>query len=101
MSTEQARDLVRRVTSDAEFRDRLDQAPYDRKRAILSEEGYGDVRLRHVSEALPESAGGALTDEEFAAVAGAGVTTVVTVGGGAAGSAVVSATVISVAAAVV
>lgn len=84
MSTDQARQLVQRVRDDPEFRARLEAAPSDQKRAVLESEGFGDVKLRHLSESLPESQGGELSDEEFAAVAGGGVTTDLTAGGSAA-----------------
>ena len=70
MSTDLARDLIARYTTDAEFRERVERAPFEEKRAILEAEGFGEVRLRHLAEMLPESAGGELSDEEFAAVAG-------------------------------
>ena len=70
MTVEQAQALIARVVSDPDFVSRLEAAPPEQRRAILTEEGYGDVKLRHLSRALPESAGGELTDEEFAAVAG-------------------------------
>ncbi len=70
MSTEQAAALVRRVQTDGEFRTRLTDAATEDRRAILTDEGYGDVKLTHVSQALPASHGGELSDEEFAAVTG-------------------------------
>ncbi|MEO1056324.1 MAG: Nif11-like leader peptide family RiPP precursor [Actinomycetota bacterium] len=74
MSVELATELVRRVHSDPEFRQRLQTADPADRRAILLDQGYGDIRLSHVSQALPQSSGGELSDEEFAAVAGAGTT---------------------------
>lgn len=95
MSVEKAQELLRRTASDDEFRARLEAATQDEKRAILREEGFADVKLSHVSKALPESAGGELSDEEFAAVAGgSGKTTNVTIsaaasaGGGAASASI-------------
>lgn len=77
MSVEQAKQLVKKVSQDADFRAKLDAAPIADKRAILKENGFGDVMLRHVSQALPSSSGGELTDEEFSAVAGGGATSTV------------------------
>jgi Nif11 domain len=95
MSTDQARQLVKRVIDDDEFRERLDATPNEEKRALLAREGYGDVKLRHLSDALPQSSGGELSDEEFAAVAGGGkTTTLASVAGSAASGGVVSATVV-------
>ncbi|MEO1056323.1 MAG: Nif11 family protein [Actinomycetota bacterium] len=70
MSVEQARQLVQRLSSDDEFRNRLEQAAPTDRPAVLSAEGYGDVRLSHISQALPHSHGGELSDAEFAAVSG-------------------------------
>ena len=72
MSVEQARGLLQKVAEDEEFRARLDSAPHDQKRSILAEAGFGDVKQRDISRALPDSAGGELSDEEIAAVAGDG-----------------------------
>ncbi len=74
MSVEQATELVRRVQSDPEFRQRMETADPADLRAILTEQGYGDIRLTHISQALPRSSGGELSDAEFAAVAGGGDT---------------------------
>lgn len=80
MSVEQAKGLVEKVSSDSDFRERLEAAPVGERRTILEEHGFGDVKIAHVSGATPESNGGELSDEEFAAVAGAGnTTTVVTI----------------------
>ena len=70
MSVEQAQALVERAIRDPEFAKRLAETPIDQRRPILVEEGYGDVQLRHLSKVLPEAAGGELSDEEFAEVAG-------------------------------
>ena len=77
MSVEQARALVKKATTDSEFVARLERAPDSEKRAILQAEGFGDVKLAHLSEALPESSGGELSDEEFTSVVGAGSTTTI------------------------
>jgi predicted ribosomally synthesized peptide with nif11-like leader len=100
MSVEQARQLIERTAADEEFRERLEAASQEDRRAILEAEGYGDVQLRHMSKALPESNGGELSDEEFAAVAGGGETTNVTISaaasaGGGAASAVISIAIIA------
>lgn len=79
MSLEQAQALVRRTATDPDFRARLDNAPIEDRRAILEAEGYGDVKLSHLSKALPESAGGELSDDEFLAVAGGNATTAITI----------------------
>ncbi len=70
MSVDQATQFIQRVQNDAAFRQRLEHADPGDRRAILTEEGYGDMRLSHLSAALPKSHGGELSDEEFAAVAG-------------------------------
>jgi predicted ribosomally synthesized peptide with nif11-like leader len=98
VSIEQAHALIRRTAEDPDFVARLESTSVQDKRALLAAEGYGDVTLRHLSQALPESAGGELTDEEFAAVAGAGNTVTTIVSG--AQSAVISATAASAAAVV-
>ena len=74
MSIELARELVERVASDDVFRTRLEETPLEQRRALLEAEGFGDVRLKHLSAALPDSIGGELSDEEFSAVAGGGKT---------------------------
>ncbi|MEO1056854.1 MAG: Nif11-like leader peptide family RiPP precursor [Actinomycetota bacterium] len=74
MSTEQAQQLIRRAMEDDAFRERIEAAPTEERRSILAAEGYGDVRLSHIAAALPTSAGGELSDEDFAAVAGSGGT---------------------------
>lgn len=79
MSVEQARGLVQKVADDADFRASLEAAGAGERRAILDEHGFGDVKISHVSEAVPESQGGELSDEEFAAVAGGGNTTTIVV----------------------
>ena len=78
MSVDQARAFVNRVLTDPEFVERLEAAPPAERRGILTEEGYGDVRLMSLTQALPQSAGGELSDEEFAAVAGGVNTTNIT-----------------------
>ncbi|MEO1056853.1 MAG: Nif11-like leader peptide family RiPP precursor [Actinomycetota bacterium] len=83
MSDEQAAALVRRVLEDPEFARRLEATPFDERRALLRAEGYGDVRLRHVASALPESVGGELSDDEFAAVAGGNALTGAAISAGA------------------
>jgi predicted ribosomally synthesized peptide with nif11-like leader len=71
MSAEQAQAFLKRIAEDEAFRQRLGAAPAPSdKRAILTAEGYGDVRLRHFSEALPQSLGGELSDDELVEVAG-------------------------------
>jgi predicted ribosomally synthesized peptide with nif11-like leader len=71
MSIQQAQAMVKRLAEDETFRQRLEAAPTPQeKRAILTAEGYGDIKLRHVSQALPTSMGGELSDEELGAVAG-------------------------------
>ena len=70
MSVDRARALIQRVSTDEEFARRLIEAPVEDRRQIIESAGFGDVRLSHMSEALPERAGGELSDEEFAAVAG-------------------------------
>lgn len=70
MTVEQATALVQRLQSDPEFRQRLESADHADKRAVLESGGYGDVKLADVSRALPSSAGGELTDQEFEAVSG-------------------------------
>ena len=70
MSTAQANAMIQQLLTDQDFRERLEAAPVEGKRAVLAAEGYGDVKLAHLSAVLPESSGGELTDEEFAAVAG-------------------------------
>jgi hypothetical protein len=77
MSVDQARALMRRMTADPDFAARLRDTPIEEKRGVLVAEGYGDVKLTHISQALPESRGGELTDEEFASVVGAGDTTTI------------------------
>jgi predicted ribosomally synthesized peptide with nif11-like leader len=73
MSVEQARALIKRLSEDEVFRQRVEDAPTPTdKRAILADAGYGDVKLRHISQALPESAGGELTDADLDLVAGGG-----------------------------
>ncbi len=74
MSDDAARALVRRLSTDTEFAERLRDLPPDERRALLDSEGYEGVRLKHMANALPESSGGELSDEEFAAVVGAGST---------------------------
>ncbi|MEO1058200.1 MAG: Nif11 family protein [Actinomycetota bacterium] len=72
MSIEQAQALIRRLNDDEEFQQRFIDTPAEDRRALLEAEGYGDVRPPHLAHTLPKSAGGELTDDEFAAVAGAG-----------------------------
>jgi hypothetical protein len=79
MSVEQAQALVRRVAQDPDFVARLNELPVDQKHSALAAEGYGDVKLRHLSQALPAAAGGELTDEEFSSVVGAGDTSTISV----------------------
>ncbi|MEO1056851.1 MAG: Nif11-like leader peptide family RiPP precursor [Actinomycetota bacterium] len=74
MSVDAARSLVQRVTTDSDFRARLEAADVADRRTIIEEAGYGEVRLAHVAQALPQSAGGELSDDEFAAVAGGEIT---------------------------
>jgi predicted ribosomally synthesized peptide with nif11-like leader len=74
MSIEQAIALMNRAATDPEFLARLNETPVDQKRAVLVAEGYGDVKIAHLSQAIPASLGGELSDEEFAAVAGGGST---------------------------
>ncbi len=90
MSVEQATEFVHRLMSDAEFREQLAEAPIGARRDLLVSAGFGDVKLSHVSEVLPTSAGGELSDDEFRAVAGGDLTTAITVtaAGSAAGGAV-------------
>jgi Nif11 domain len=82
MSVEEAQQLVQRAIDDPDFRARLENASQEEKRSVLESEGYGNVTLSHVSQALPGSAGGELSDEEFAAVAGAGGNTTVSMAAG-------------------
>lgn len=91
MSVEQAKQLVKKASQDADFRAKLNAAPVADRRAILEENGFGDVKLRHMSQALPNSSGGELTDEEFAAVAGGGTTTTVVISAAAAAASHVAA----------
>ncbi|MEO1056850.1 MAG: Nif11 family protein [Actinomycetota bacterium] len=88
MSVELAQGLVRRLATDADFRARLEGAATPAEgRAILRAEGFGDVALAHMSAALPEHAGGELSDEEFAAVAGGShTTTALTIAAGGGGA---------------
>ncbi len=72
MSVDKAKELVGRLHQDAEFRARIEAVPREERRAIIVEEGYGDVTMTHVAGALPRSEGGELTEEEFAEVAGGG-----------------------------
>ena len=55
---EQARGLLQRIGADPEFAERLERALFDQKRTVLVEAGFGDLKLRCLSQALPESAGG-------------------------------------------
>ncbi len=71
MSKELVQQLVRRALEDADFRQRLEATPVSDRRALLEEEGYGDIQLHHVAQMLPRSSGGELSDEDFAAVVGA------------------------------
>ncbi len=71
MSVDQACEFVKRYATDAEFRDRIDQAAsQEERRAFMEEAGFSEVRLQHLANALPRSAGGELSEEGFAAVAG-------------------------------
>ena len=71
MSIEQARAFLDRLEHDPEFRARLEgAADFDERNAIVVAEGYGEVRLNHVRDALSVSEGGELSDEELAGVAG-------------------------------
>ena len=98
MSVEQARGLLQKVAEDEEFRARLDSAPHDQKRSILAEAGFGDVKLRDISMALPESAGGELSDEEMEQVAGGlSDTAVGTIAGGASAVSGAAITIITIA----
>ncbi|MEO1056852.1 MAG: Nif11-like leader peptide family RiPP precursor [Actinomycetota bacterium] len=74
MSVDQAKAVVQRFQTDPEFVARIQAAAPDERRAIIEEEGYGDVTLASLSQALPERHGGELSDEEFDAVAGGGST---------------------------
>lgn len=77
MSAEQARGLVQKVSEDADFRAQLEGASLAERRALLEEHGFGDIKMKHIADATPEKAGGEMSDEEFAAVAGAGNTTTI------------------------
>ncbi len=88
MSDEQAAALIRRMVDDADFVARIEAAPVESRRAILREEGYGDVRLKNVAAMLPKSAGGELSDEDFAAVSGGNALTGAAVSGSVSGSVV-------------
>ncbi len=74
MSTNRALDLLQRVASDSDFRNKLESGSADERRTILITEGYEDVKLTHVSEVLHRSAHGELTDDEMNSVAGGGHT---------------------------
>ncbi len=75
MSVEQAQAFVNRLAEDAQFRQQFVESPIEEHRAMLVEAGLGDIRLKHIAEVLPQSAGGEVSDEEFAAVTGGGYTT--------------------------
>lgn len=77
MSAEQAKGLVQKVSQDADFRAQLEGASLEERRALLAENGFGDIKMKHIADATPVKAGGEMSDEEFAAVAGAGNTTTV------------------------
>ncbi|MEO1058117.1 MAG: hypothetical protein AAFY28_14495 [Actinomycetota bacterium] len=84
MSTSQAQALIRRTMEDDGFARRLLEAPVEERRGILEAEGYGDVRLAHIAAVLPQSVGGELADDEFAAaVGGAHTATAIGLAGGA------------------
>ncbi len=74
MSEDTARSLIQRFVNDPDFRARLESTEIAERRALIEQEGYGEVRLQHIAAVLPESAGGELSDEEFAAVAGGEIT---------------------------
>lgn len=44
--------------ADPKFAERPERALFDQKRAVMIEAGFGDLKLRCLSQALPESAGG-------------------------------------------
>ncbi|MEO1055568.1 MAG: Nif11-like leader peptide family RiPP precursor [Actinomycetota bacterium] len=70
MSIDNAQRLVQRLAGDAELSQRLANTDRDGRQAILAEEGFEPVTLRELSAVMPQSHGGELSDEEFAAVAG-------------------------------
>jgi predicted ribosomally synthesized peptide with nif11-like leader len=92
MSVEQAQAFLKRIHEDEAFRTRVEAAPTPAdKRAILEAEGYGEVKLRHLSQVLPESMGGELSDEELQQVSGGDISMLTVMSGfTAAGSAVTS-----------
>lgn len=66
MSIEQANEILDRVRSDSEFRERLGQTERSDHIAVLRSEGYDTVEPEHLDHAVQQE----MTDEELAGVAG-------------------------------
>lgn len=70
MSTNSARQLIDRISTDEEFRSRVTNAStMEAKKAVITEAGFGDVTPLEV-EAAGANFGQELSDAELEAVAG-------------------------------
>jgi predicted ribosomally synthesized peptide with nif11-like leader len=73
MSVENARRLVRKIESDAMFREHLTKLTAAEQKGMLVSGGFGDITPEDVHAAATPGATGELTDEELEAVAGGSV----------------------------
>jgi predicted ribosomally synthesized peptide with nif11-like leader len=80
MSEQGARQLLERVVSDPEFRERLETAPNNEARRQIVEEAGIDVEPSDVSALRTMTGATELSDEDLEKVAGGGSATNVSVG---------------------